>query len=381
MMNETSFVKEIKDLPFLTAERELELGTIIQTQEDSKQKSEAIVELVEHNLRLVLKEAFKYSHVSSVPVEELYNAGRLGLIRAAYKYNPVEFKSRFSTYATPWIQQGMRESIHSNGPVYIPLHIINGKYRKNRMIEENGDMTDAQIMGELSLTAIQLERINMANVSSVSLNATVGNDNDDTTTVGDLMADESAEIPGVNGIEDQRYEYLEDAMSELDDMSKEIIMSQILYADKVKLSDLGKRYGISGERVRQIKTNALAKLKKKIQCRMSLNGEIAHVAKIEKNIAAPSITQKIEKIEKKRGRPKKVKENIVNKSIHTWKRTKHGSVTVHSCYREGKRIADVRSDETHNKIVRVLRGCSVLKSWTGNGKTIEALKNEVMCHA
>jgi DNA-directed RNA polymerase sigma subunit (sigma70/sigma32) len=115
------------------------------------------------------------------------------------------------------------------------------------------------------------------------------------TTIGDLMPDEHAEIPGDNGVTDSRYDYLEEAMSELDDMSKDIVMSQILRADKVKLSDLGDKYGITGERVRQIKKKALDQLKQKIVYRMRINGQ------------EPTATAEPPKIAKKRGRPKKIK--------------------------------------------------------------------------
>ena len=115
--SDKTFLNDIKDIPLLTSEREQELGAIVQKRKSGKQKDAAITELVQHNLKLVLKEAQKYSQCSGVGLEELYNAGRAGLIKAAYGYNPEKFNTRFSTYATPWIRQGIREVVHGDSPL------------------------------------------------------------------------------------------------------------------------------------------------------------------------------------------------------------------------------------------------------------------------
>lgn len=290
-------IKE-EQLPLLTAERERELGTTIQQLKNGREKDAALVELVQHNLRLVINEAQKYSLKSSIPVEEFYNAGRMGLIRAAYDYNPIKYKTRFSTYATPWIRQKMRELIHGNSPVKIPLHIINGVYKKNKALEKNGKLTDKELRKELDLTEIQLEKIKKAQISSISLNMPLPNSKggDDNITLSELIPDESAKIPGEDELTDSRYDFLIEAMEELDEMSRDILMAQVLDADKVKLSDLGHKYGITGERVRQVKEKALNALKKKIIYRMSINGQSTSVF---------SMNGVKKKSKNKRGRPKK----------------------------------------------------------------------------
>jgi RNA polymerase sigma factor (sigma-70 family) len=299
-MMDTNFISNIKDLPLLTAEREKELGKIIQKFKKGKKKDEAIIELVEHNIRLAINEAYKYSRMSSVPIDELYSAGRAGLIRAAYDYNPVKFKTRFSTYATPWIRQGIRETIHGNSPVKIPMHIVNGLYRKNKAVEANGDMSNGELCKELELTEAQLDKINKAHISSVSLNMPLSPhgsyESGDHLTLGDVMPDPDANIPGEDGLDDPRHDFLMEAMGELDEMSQEIIKAQILNADKTNLSDLGERFCISGERVRQIKDNALNQMKKKIVYRMSING-----LKVSQEI----LDGMNEPSKKKRGRPRK----------------------------------------------------------------------------
>ena len=299
--SDTTFLKDIKNLPLLTAEQERELGTTIQQSKNKANRDAAVVELVEHNLRLAVNEAYKYARRSSVAVDELFSAGRAGLVRAAYDYDPIKFNTRFSTYATQWVRQGIREVIHGSSPVKIPSHIINGLYKKNRAIEENGVMTDDEIRDELDLTEDQLDKINKANISAVSLNATISGKDGiaNETTIGDIIPDEEAKIPGVDGLDDPRYDFLVEAMSELDQMSQDIVRSQVLEADKVKLSDLGARYGLTGERVRQIKDKALWALKKKIVCRMKMGGYKVDPEMIKE------ISEATDKKSKKRGRPKK----------------------------------------------------------------------------
>lgn len=284
---------EVQNLPLLTAEREKELGKVIQANEHTIHREDAIVELVQHNMRLAISEANKYSRNFNMPVEELFNAGRAGLIKAAYGYDP-NFNTRFSTYAIPWIRQGIRELMHGNSPVKIPLHIINGKYKKAKILAEKGDITDREVCEELELTDAQMDKINLANVSSICLDMTIKEDSN--TTVSDIIADQNAVIPGETGLDDIRYDYLEDALSDIDEISQAVIRSQIMESDKVTLYDIGKKYGITGERVRQIKEKALKELKNKIIYRMKLDG---HTIRESASVVADGLTKK------KRGRPRK----------------------------------------------------------------------------
>lgn len=262
-----------QNLPLLSAEREFELGRAIQEVKSKKAKDDAIIELVEHNLRLVINEARKYSKKSSVSLEELYCCGREGLIKAAFNYNPVKYKTRFSTYAVQWIKQGIRKSIYKSDAVKIPAHIINGLYRKNKLIEQHGDLPNRKIKKMLKVTDAQLDKINKANVSSVSIDKPIcGTRNsslDGIMTLSEVIPDGHAKIPGTDFIKDPRMEYLGEAINELDNMSKDILFSQIMGDEKVKLRELGLKYKVTGERIRQLKQKALKHLRSSIEEKMS----------------------------------------------------------------------------------------------------------------
>jgi RNA polymerase sigma-32 factor len=271
-MNDITF-KDIKDLPLLTAKRERELGMMIRKNESASKKDLALVELIESNLKLVSKEAIRYARVSKASLEELYNGGRVGLIRAAYDYDPEQYNTRFSTYATIWIRRGVREVVYSNAPVKIPRNVINGLYRKNKALGIERGLSNDKLKEEINVTDAQLNAINKANITSISLNMTLDNHGDErNTTLSDLIADENAKIPGESDLVDPRYDFLQEAISELDDLSRDIVNSQIVSDQKINLSELAAKYGISSERVRQIKAKALSQLKKKIVCKMSSKG-------------------------------------------------------------------------------------------------------------
>jgi len=265
--------KDIKDLPLLTAKRERELGIAIRKNDSQSKKDLALVELIESNLKLAAKEAIRYSRVSKASVEELYNGGRVGLIRAANDYDPEQYNTRFSTYATIWIRRGIRDVVYGESPVTVPHNVINGLYRKNKAIGLNKKISNADLKKEIKVTDAQLTAINKANVTSISLNMTLDNSKgENVSTLADLIEDEKAVIPGESDMVDPRYDFLEEAMSELDEVSREIIHAQIMADEKVILYTLAQKHGITSERVRQIKAKALSTLKKKIICKMSSRG-------------------------------------------------------------------------------------------------------------
>lgn len=282
-----SYINDINSKPLLTYEQESALSKTIQArlalyshieaEEDRREEEnkdevlgKAIEELTTYNLRLVIKEAFKFSKATGVSPKDLIGSGNIGLITAAYKYNSEDFNTRFSTYATYWIRQAMFETIHTSGIVKVPIHILNGRHRHNKLLE-SGAISDEKIMEELEVTEVQLKRIRDANISVVSLDQEVswhGGDEDNPTTLSDFIPDDKAVDPSEGAVAQDQYRYLNEAMDELDDMSKDIVSAQILADDKVQLRELGKKYGKTGERIRQIREKALKKLRKKIEFKM-----------------------------------------------------------------------------------------------------------------
>jgi len=262
----------IKKMSLLTSERERELSAIIKNNETNS-KNEALVELIESNSRLVAKESIRYSKISRESIDDLYSSGRVGLIEAAYNYDPCQYDTRFSTYATYWIKKEIIETLTSSAPVKIPSNIAYGLHKKNKIINGNGmdNLSRESIKKQINVTESQMNAIDKAKVSFISLNADIDNSKISSLTFADLIEDKNAKIPGHTDFKDCRYDYLEKAIAELDDLSRDIIYSQIVSEDKITLSEIASKYGITSERVRQIKDKALSSLKKKIISKMSLD--------------------------------------------------------------------------------------------------------------
>ena len=279
------YIQEINNKPLLTINEEKELSKTVQERlaihasiedEEDRRNSEnsdeilgkAIEKFVSHNLKLVIKEAFRFSKATGTNLKDLIGSGNLGLLKAVYLYDYDKYSTKFSTYATYWIRNTMFEAVHSGGMVKIPVHILNGRYRHNKILED-GDLSDEDIMKEMNIDVNQLKRIKDANISVVSLDQEIRwKTEQNITTVGDLIPDKNAVNPSENAESQDQYNYLYEAMDELDEESRDIVSAQILADDKIQLRELGKKYGKTGERIRQIKEKALRTLRKKIEIKI-----------------------------------------------------------------------------------------------------------------
>ena len=266
-----AFLSKVAATILLTPEREKELARIIQKNSDAVSVQSAVNELATCNLKLVVGEACSYARKSGVDSEDLISAGNEGLMKAIYRFNPDKFGTRFSTYAVPWIRQGIRRAIYASSPVKIPSHVMNGMIKHKKMEDENGDLSDEDVMKEMDLTPKALKNIKAARVSHISLDSPL--EEDSTTSVGQTIADENAKSP-LNVLEnDERDRILSEAMNGLSEMKRDIVLAQCLGDDKVKLADLGKKWNLSGERIRQLKEDALKELKTKILSRTRRKNE------------------------------------------------------------------------------------------------------------
>ncbi|MFA5312353.1 MAG: sigma-70 family RNA polymerase sigma factor [Methanomassiliicoccales archaeon] len=261
----TGYCDEIGQYALLTTDREKELALIIKKSKDEKHRDEARHELIHHNLRLVVKIAFGYSRISSVPVMDLISAGNIGLTTAVDKFNPQKYHTKFSTYAVHWIKQAIRRCMHAySHHVHVPMHITEKARKYSKMVEASRELqlTDIQCMRELAVTANGFQKIQESKVSFVPLDRPINfGDGEDTITHADVIADEQVILPSEEVAAKDIMEVMNKALNSLDAMSRDIVVSQYMASEKVELRSLGKKYGLSGERIRQIKEAALEDLK------------------------------------------------------------------------------------------------------------------------
>tara|TARA_Y100000590_G_scaffold465683_1_gene638699 strand:- start:27594 stop:28445 length:852 start_codon:yes stop_codon:yes gene_type:complete len=266
------YLQEIKKFPMLTAEEEYMLAKSFKEHGDT----EAAHKLVTSHLRLVAKIAMGFRGYG-LPLVDLISEGNIGIMLAVKKFDP-ERGYRLATYAMWWIRAQIQEyvlkswSLVKIGTTAAQKKLFfNLKKIKNQLKAINDGNLSPENVREIArkLDVKESEVVEMNNrMFSVdqSLNAKLTGDSE--TDWQDLIADEreNAEVIVENEDENNfRKKILYDAMSNLNQREKEIIIARKIQDSPKKLEELSKKYKISRERVRQIEEKALEKLKREIR--------------------------------------------------------------------------------------------------------------------
>lgn len=257
-----SYLKEIKDIPLLNAEQEVELSRRIQ-----KGDKAARDQMINANLRLVISIAKRYTNLG-IPLSDLIEEGNIGLMRGVDKFDP-EKGFRFSTYAAWWIKQGISRAIIDQGkmirvPVYLNEEIL--KYRKatEKLTQSlKRRPTPAEIAKKLRVTIDKVRDLDGAIAKMSSLDAPLGEDGDGQML--DVLEDDTLIAPDEEVETFLNKERARALLSELDERERMIIEMRFGLRDEGQehtLADIAKKLGISRERVRQVEELTIAKLKK-----------------------------------------------------------------------------------------------------------------------
>ena len=253
------YLKDIKDIPLLTAEQEISLAKRIR-----KGDAEARKQMIQSNLRLVISIAKRYSHLG-MPISDLIEEGNMGLMRAVTKFNPGK-GFRFSTYAAWWIKQYVLRSIANQGKtIRIPVYMtdIISRYRKvtERLSQKLGRKpATAEVAKAMKLPVKKIEEIEEILVQPASLDAPLGEDG--TSQFMDLVEQQEGPSTKDELVEFLRHEQVEDLLSRLTDRERDVLKFRFGLSDGVTctLGETAKKLGITRERVRQIQLSAEKKL-------------------------------------------------------------------------------------------------------------------------
>jgi len=289
------YLAEIARTPLLDAEREVELSKTIEaglmarhlletgrigrakggapkraTREElewlAEEGDRAVQEFVAANLRLVVSIARKYGR-SAMPMLDLVQEGNTGLIRAVEKFDYAKgFK--FSTYATWWVRQAITRGIAQQARVVrLPVHVVEElnqvtAARRNLERQLGYDPDPAEIGLELGMETDRVIDLLSWGRDHISLDTPVDDDGD--TSLGDLIARETAPGPDSQVINHEARNLIAELVDHLGDREADIVRARygLLDGRQQKLADIGKRHGISAERVRQLEREALATLRR-----------------------------------------------------------------------------------------------------------------------
>jgi RNA polymerase primary sigma factor len=254
------YLKEIGKVPLLTAEEEVSLAKRIERRDmDAKRK------LIEANLRLVVSIAKRYVGRGMLFLD-LIQEGNLGLIRAVEKFD-YRKGYKFSTYATWWIRQAITRAIADQArTIRIPVHMvetINKLIRVQRqLLQDIGrEPTPEEIAQEMGTTPQKVREILKISQEPVSLETPIGEEED--SQLGDFIEDEDATMPVEAVSEIMQKEELNSVLGTLTHRERKVIELRFgLKGEHPRtLEEVGQKFGVTRERIRQIEAKTLAKLK------------------------------------------------------------------------------------------------------------------------
>ncbi|MBQ6436315.1 RNA polymerase sigma factor RpoD [bacterium] len=256
------YLKEIGRIPLLTREEEIALA-----RRAEKGDQAAIKKIINANLRLVVAIAKKYIG-RGMSFLDLIQEGNKGLIRAVDKYDWTRgFK--FSTYATWWIRQAITRSIADQArTIRVPVHMvetINALMRTSRkMMQELGrEPTVEELAHEMDITPERVREIFKISQNTVSLESPVGDDSEEDSVLGDFVADTRMATPYESASRQMLSEDIEEILAGLSDREAKVIRMRFGLSNSrmMTLEEVGKEFGVTRERIRQIESKALRNLR------------------------------------------------------------------------------------------------------------------------
>ena len=258
------YLQQIGKIPLLTAEQELEVAKKIKESNDEQAKEA----LVNANLRLVVSIAKKYIG-RGLSFLDLIQEGNMGLMKAAEKFDYSK-GYKFSTYATWWIQQSITRAIADKSRIIrLPVHMIEtlGKIKKVTMdlTTESGKVpSKEEIAYRVGIPVSKLTSLIKAAQSTISIE-TPATTKDESSKLGDFIVDEPTISPDTRVSQENLFEDIQKMLNQLSPKERDVLIMRYGLNDdgnRKTLEEIGSRYGVSRERIRQIENRAISKLKK-----------------------------------------------------------------------------------------------------------------------
>jgi RNA polymerase primary sigma factor len=258
------YLREIGQVKLLTPQEEIELAARIK-----KGDKKAREQMIKANLRLVVKIARDYEGIG-LPLLDLISEGNIGLMKAVERFDPAK-GGKLSTYGSWWIKQSIKRALaNQSKTIRLPVHLVDkiSKMRRTsmRLQEELGrEPTDEELGEELGITASRVAQMRMAAIRPASLDAPIGDE--DSNNFAEVVQDESADTPYEQLEEKTVTRMLQEMVKTLDPREATILRARFGLdgGPEKTLEEVGQKFGVTRERVRQIQNIALKKLRKMIE--------------------------------------------------------------------------------------------------------------------
>lgn len=255
-----AYIRDINVFPLLNKVEETKLGN-----KAKRGDKKAHQKLVESNLRLVVKYAHEFTGMG-LPLMDLISEGNRGLVKAAHRYDPS--RSKFSTYATYWIKQFIRRALENQAnEIRHPSHVITAlskikKFIRHYEIRSRAKPTEEEIAEGTKLPLSKVKRLTKDTIRCVSWNEKIGEDG---AELGDFLKDEGVLDPAETAAENSDREMLQSLMKEvLSEKERRIIALRFGLGggdENLTLEDVGVHFDVTRERIRQIQSEAIEKLR------------------------------------------------------------------------------------------------------------------------
>jgi len=258
------YLGEIGKTPLLTIAEEVVLARRIRRGDRAARDH-----MIKANLRLVVRIAMDYKDFG-LPLSDLISEGNIGLVKAVARFDPRK-GGKLSTYASWWIKQSIKRALaNQSKTIRLPVHLVDklSRMRKTAMRLAEGlgrDPTDEELAAELQIPTSRVAHLRSVSVAPASLDAPIGGD-PEASTLGEIVGDENASSPYEGLCEKNLRADLVAIIDSLDEREAQIVRLRfgIGGRDELTLEEVGKRFHVTRERIRQLEYAALGKIRRAI---------------------------------------------------------------------------------------------------------------------
>ena len=260
------YLREIGQVKLLTPAEEIALAKRIKRGDKSAREH-----MIKANLRLVVKIARDYENLG-LPLLDLINEGNIGLMKGVERFDPKK-GAKLSTYASWWIKQAIKRALaNQSKTIRLPVHVVDkvahirrAEMRLREVLDR--EPTDEEVASELGLDAKRVRRYRQASRAPVSLDAPIGDDEND--RVSEVVADPNAALPSEQLVYESDNALVQEILATLPEREREILAMRFGLNDGTErtLEEVGERFGVTRERIRQIQEQALKTIRKTMEKR------------------------------------------------------------------------------------------------------------------